>query len=488
MFSHSILFAGLSDTNKLVHSFNMMKDQYKVYLDFFVYDNEQNLIFSSMDYNSSVNSMINENCNFQSIPNGVYFSDVFLYPYTENSIPAIITAVAYFDENNNRAGFLAAVVDLRLLEIYLKKSPIEQTGEIYLVNSKGYFITSSRHGAQILKDKIQLHSTQNVSLIDGVLEYVDYRGQKVLHAHKKIDNSSWLVVVEQDQAELFQQIWNLRNQIILIGIVTTVVILIFAYTGSSWIVNMLKRSYNHEKEMEFHSIQKSKLAALGLLTSGLAHELNTPLATALLYTQMLQEDVRHTSNQEYFDKLSIIEAEIKQGSNVVRNLLDFARLPENDSKRCDVNKVLDRLLPIANPQCIKNKITVIKQLQSDLPLVEIDESIVKEVLTNLIANAIDAMPAGGSLKITTRFIPILKKIRIDISDTGQGISEDDIDKVFDPFFTTKRTTQGSGLGLFVSYEMIKKLGGNMRVISSQNTNAKKSGTIFTVELPESNPI
>ena len=141
------------------------------------------------------------------------------------------------------------------------------------------------------------------------------------------------------------------------------------------------------------------------------------------------------------------------------------------------------MLNLAEPHCESKAIKVIKDIEPSMPPVKAEPGIVQEILTNLVTNAIDAMPQGGFLRLTAQYLPLLEKIRIDVADTGKGIPPDLLGQVFDPFFTTKPQGEGTGLGLFVSHEMARRLGGTMKAISSEGTIPGRGETIFTVELP-----
>ncbi len=187
-------------------------------------------------------------------------------------------------------------------------------------------------------------------------------------------------------------------------------------------------------------IQKEKLASLGLLTSGLAHELNTPLANALLYTQIAKEelDTPQTSIKILQERLSTVVDEIRQGSRIIQNLLDFSRHSRHDGHKTDVNQTLEKLMKIAGPHCKSNGIDVEKILEKGLPKVKADPSTIQAILTNLVSNAIEAMPDGGRLVLTTRYVEVLKIIKIEVRDTGPGIPGQVLGKIFTPFFTTKK--------------------------------------------------
>jgi two-component system, NtrC family, sensor kinase len=481
----SSLFSLDPDMEKdhLAEHFRLMKKKYNVYLGFIVTNEKGDVLYSDSECFTSEMAVSDLDWFVNARLGNEYISDVFLAHGNEKRVPAILISLPVISPDGGVRRTLAACVDFSKIDISLSKTEIGMTGEVYLVNKEGRFITSSRLGAQILEDSVPIQEKIDPSSNHGIYELVDYRGEIVLHAYSEIMDGSWIVIAEQDKEEALSQINLLNRKMIYVGIVLTCLIITVALLVSGRIVKFIEKSYAREKELEFQVIQKEKLAALGLLTAGLAHELNTPLANALLYTQMVSEEMNGEKDSKCLQKLATVEEQIKHGSNIVRNLLEFSRHSHGSENTAGVNDIIDKLIAIAYPHCSSKKIEIVKEIQQDIPLVKGEPSIIQEVITNIFANACDVMPQGGILKIKTRYSDVLKKVRIDISDTGPGISEQSIKKVFDPFFSTKKHGEGTGLGLFVSYEMIRRLGGTIKVISSTGQENSPKGTTFTIELP-----
>lgn len=383
---------------------------------------------------------------------------------------------------------LLCLIDLTSIERLFSETMIEQTGEIYILDHQGWFLTSTRFGVKPMSQRIDLAEFRRFCREGDVCRRLDYRGVSVLSAAITLPETDWTVIVDQDWKEISQQLSDIRRRFLFWGFFFVAVEMMVAYFISFRIAWMLERSYKHEKELESQVLEQEKLVTMGLLTAGMAHELNTPIANALVYTQMLIEEMSNRQeSKESFEKLLTIEEEIHQISRIVRNLLEFSRRPQKGEENTGVSALLDRLLEIAKINETYPDVKIIVDHQHNLPPAHADPSILKQVFGNLIANALEAMPEGGTLRITTRLVKELKKINVDVSDTGRGIPAEDIDKVFQPFFTTKSKKEGMGLGLFVGYGMIRRLGGNIKVISTQKKDTAvgntSSGTTFTVELP-----
>ena len=479
--SNIICIFGFNSTMLKTH-FEQMKAQYSPFLGFFVLDKSKKRIFSTLDvafdpeplhsFGESENSWM-----------GTSVQDVSMFTIGQKQIPALMICTPMLNTSKERCGHLCALIDFRTVGSLLRKSNIEITGEVYLVDKKGKFLSASRFGAKALLDHISITAINGKE--QGLYETTDYRGERVLQAYQKVDAFPWYVIADQDMAEILNRIKALGREAVVYGILTAMIVFGLALFVSTIIVNILKSKYQYEKELEFQVIQKEKLASLGLLTSGLAHELNTPLANALLYTQIAKEELDEsgTGTKIIQQRLSTVVDEVRQGSKIVRNLLDFSRHTQSDAQTTEGNKILTKLMDIAGPHCASNKIKVKIELEKGMPDIKADASTIQAILTNLVANAIEAMPKGGILRLRTRYVPVIKMIKIEIADSGPGIPKDELIKIFNPFFTTKKPGKGTGLGLFVSHEMARKLGGDIKVISSTSDDSISSGTVFTVELP-----
>lgn len=465
----------------------MVMQQYGVYKGFLLLDSNGKALASiNEEYFGPGN--FNEMKWFQdAIAGKDQFETVVLNDPKQRAALQLSTPV-FLHKTDKTKAVLVSLVDLTPIERRLSETMIEKTGEAYLVDHLGRFLTSTRFGVKPMSHRIDLVEYRQLCGEGSVCRRLDYRGVSVLSTAMTLPDTKWTVIVEQDWKEISQQLSDIRRRFLFWGFIFVAVEMMVAYFISSQIARMLERSYQNEKELESQVLQQEKLVTMGLLTAGMAHELNTPIANALVYTQMLIEEMSNRQvSSESLEKLQTIEEEIHQISRIVRNLLEFSRRPQKGEEHTDVAALLSRLLEIAKINETYPDVKIIVDHQNNLPPAHADPSILKQVFGNLIANALDAMPEGGTLRITTRLVKELKKIKVDVTDTGRGIPAEDIDKVFQPFFTTKSKKDGMGLGLFVGYGMIRRLGGNIKVISNQRKETAagntSSGTTFTVELP-----
>jgi PAS domain S-box-containing protein len=228
------------------------------------------------------------------------------------------------------------------------------------------------------------------------------------------------------------------------------------------------------ERMEEQMSQTEKLTSLGLLAAGVAHEVNTPLAVISNYIQMLAKQMPEGDPRQ-----SIIEKIVKQtfrASEIVNNLLNFSRTGAAEVADVDVNRVVEETLSLVAHPLKTAHIQVVKELGQTLPLVRGSANKLQQVFLNLFLNARDAMPGGGLLEVRTAAHN--GSVEIDIADTGAGIPREHIHRIFDPFFTTKASGRGTGLGLSVSYGIIKEHAGKIDVRSTPG-----KGTSFHVEFP-----
>jgi two-component system NtrC family sensor kinase len=230
-------------------------------------------------------------------------------------------------------------------------------------------------------------------------------------------------------------------------------------------------------KMQDHLIQSEKLASMGQLSASIAHEVNNPLSGALIYNQLIAKKITRGDfdREAILDYLSKMEHELSRSTKLIRSLLDFAVQTEPKIKEVNVNEVLNRALELGIHAGSKENTRVQKDLHP-LPTFMVDPDQLEQVFVNLIMNALQAMPTGGTLTLRTYMEN--RELKIAVQDTGCGISPENMNKIFTPFFSTKKEVKGVGLGLSVSYGIIQGLKGRIEVESKVG-----EGTTFTVCLP-----
>ena len=215
------------------------------------------------------------------------------------------------------------------------------------------------------------------------------------------------------------------------------------------------------RAMQNQLLQAEKLAAIGKLAAGVAHEINNPLTGILTSSSLMLEDV--PPDDPRHEELKIIVDETMRCRKIVKGLLDFARQTRPHKQAVSLNQVIADVMNLVGKQAAFRDINVQMDLASDLPAVMVDQDQMRQVVLNAVLNAAEAMPHGGEIRFASRLDPTGKMVQVSIADTGPGIPDDIKDKIFDPFFTTKKT--GTGLGLAIAYGIVDRHGGAISIES-----------------------
>jgi two-component system NtrC family sensor kinase len=225
-------------------------------------------------------------------------------------------------------------------------------------------------------------------------------------------------------------------------------------------------------------VQAEKLASIGQLAAGVAHEINNPIGVILGFAQILVKRTPDTS--PIYKPLATIEREGLRCKQIVQDLLDFARQNKPVLSRVNINDVIDAASDLMPHHANSEKVQVTKTYASDLPRVLADENQLQQVFLNILLNAYQAMPEGGQLRIASRAVG--DEVQAVFADNGAGIPEENLKRIFDPFFTTKEVGEGTGLGLSISYGIVEQHGGTIEVESEVGT-----GATFIIRLPVAPP-
>jgi len=244
----------------------------------------------------------------------------------------------------------------------------------------------------------------------------------------------------------------------------------------------IARDITDRKKLEIQLVNAEKLASLGTMAAGVAHEINNPLGIMLGFTDILLRKTPPES--QVWTDLKTIERQGLHCKEIIENLLCFVRIEKQPSETTDINSCIQETLNILRHWLEKSRIRLHVCLDHDPPWVKIDRRQMQQVLLNLIHNAIGAMPNGGELIVTTELDRKSDKGVVTITDNGHGIKDEDMDHIYEPFFTTKPEGKGTGLGLFVTYGIVTSYGGGIECISrTAAADREESGTTFAVRLP-----
>jgi two-component system, NtrC family, sensor kinase len=346
------------------------------------------------------------------------------------------------------------------------KSLVENAEDIiFTVDYKGNFLSINKYGIRFFNRKVEEIVGNNLSEIlswpnaDMLLLMI----QKVFDTKESKQITHMFIIGDREY-------WfntNLRR--------------LYDEQGNIYAVLGISRDITERKHMEEYSYYTEKLASMGTLAAGVAHEINNPLGIILGFTDLMLE--KATPDSAEYDMLKTIEKQGLNAKRVVENLLDFARHKEHKEEFIDINENIGTVLAVMGNTLLLKKISVNQNLQEDLPSVKADARELQQVFFNVINNSIYAMEGGGILTITTRSFDNNEKIEIRISDTGHGIKKEHRIRIFDPLFTTKEVDKGTGLGLSVSYGIVTKHEGSISFETKTKEESAETGTTFIIIFP-----
>jgi two-component system NtrC family sensor kinase len=247
-------------------------------------------------------------------------------------------------------------------------------------------------------------------------------------------------------------------------------------SGEMDMIHFLVKDISQRKAMERQLLQADKLASVGQLASGIAHEINNPLGMILGYTQLLIRT--EPEGTQRCDDLRTIEKHARTCKTIVGDLLSFSRSTQTRKELSRLHSVIDEVVNVLQHHFAQDQVVIDKGYDENVPLLVLDKEKIKQVLMNLLMNAKHAIGKGGTIRLTTHYAPKAQQVLLEIVDSGCGIEPHHLSRIFDPFFTTKATGEGTGLGLSVSYGIVRDHDGDIMVTSEPG-----KGSTFTVILP-----
>jgi two-component system NtrC family sensor kinase len=407
---------------------------------------------------------------------GTYVSDIFL---GFRKVPHFIIAVVVRDKGQNL--ILRATIDSDVIDNIVHAAWTGTSGDAYLINQENLLQTKPRFGGNLLEPA----PGPNFSSTVGTrVEEITYKGETSLFAVTLIKGKKWVLVIQEDPKEPLAPLLRAKYLLGFLLLLGLGLIILGSVLTTRTVLNRLIQSDLEKAKSDELMLHESKMAALGKMAAGVAHEINNPLAVIAeeagwMKDLLKEEDVAHSANfQEYQETINKIEYHVDRVKKVTHRLLGFARRMEPTEEKVLVNHILGECVGFLENEARYRNITIQQELDPGLPSISSDSSQLQQVFLNLLNNAIDALGKDGTITIKTLHQTDSHKVVIKISDTGPGMSQETIEKIFDPFFTTKEVGKGTGLGLSISYSIIEKLGGTIYVDSKIG-----QGTTFTIKLP-----
>jgi len=405
---------------------------------------------------------------------GIYVSDVFL---GHRNFPHFVIAVRH-EREGEPPYVIRATIDTGRLNELLRATDLQPSGDLFLLNQQGVLQTPSRlYGGVLARFPLLTSPPGEWS---GIKQMEDAQGAPVLVGMARIQGTPLtLVVVNQPKALL--QKWDLlRINVIIMVSLSIVAILVVIWWVSSTLVSRiyeadLKRAATlHEAEYT------NKLASIGRLASGVAHEINNPVAIINEKVGLMQDimgmspDFPH--KEKFLRQAKVIQDSVRRVSEITHRLLGFARHLPLKSEEIHLEALIKEVLGFLGKEAEYRNIDINVRIPPGIPTIQADKGQIQQVLLNIINNSLAALEHGGEINIAVA-PQGEEQVAISISDNGVGIAKEHLNSIFEPFFSTKGK-QGTGLGLSITYGIVRKMGGHIEVESEQGL-----GTTFTVILP-----
>ena len=411
----------------------------------------------------------------ETMSRGRYISDVFT---GFRQLPHFIIAIR--GHGAQGPWILRATIDSQVFNRLVRSVRVGESGDAYIINPQGFLQTEARLAGQVL-DRSAL-VPQRFGEEATVIRQPAENGATRYVAGAWLKSKDWLLVVSQDSADQINSLYRTRETEILIILLGCLAIVAATVLITRTIVSRLERADRDLNDLNAQLLQRDKMAALGKMAAGIAHEINNPLAVigekAGWIRDLLDDPALQGSTvlPELLASVDKIETHVERARKITHRMLGFARRMEPRLDDVDINRVLGETVELLQNHARVNDIQIELDLADDLPIIASDQSQLQQVFLNLLNNAIDAIGKDGLISCATRRLD--KEIRVTITDNGPGIPPEHLARVFDPFFTTKEPGRGTGLGLAISFQIIEKMGGRLLL-----ENVAPRGSRATVILP-----
>ena len=464
-------FQEITEAGKLGSILKIMKTNSQSYVDFGIIDMEGTHVVYAGPYDVQNANYKNENWFAEVRRRGLFVSDVFL---GFRHFPHIIIAV--LREEHGKTWILRATIDSAVLDSITLGARLSTNGDSFVVNREGSLQTDSRTVGNMMAKVPVAWSGRNA------INEEELAGKRMLLAKIPLSQAPWMLVVAEDPSEHSSLIAGART--LAAGVVA---LALAAVSFGTWLTTrvIIKRLMEADREKAAYDaslLQSSKMAALGKMAAGVAHEINNPLMLIREHAGWMKdlledEKPEHISNYDEIKQAAAkIEQNVDRASGITHRLLGFARRVDPTSESMPLNPVVEQAIGFLQNEAGHRGITLERDFAPDEMYISTDIGQLQQVVLNIIDNAIDAVGKDGIVKISTAREGENGVIRV--RDNGPGIPQEVLEHIFDPFFTTKRPGEGTGLGLSICYSLMEGLGGSVSAV-----NHPDGGAEFAISLP-----
>ena len=408
----------------------------------------------------------------QVMAESIYISDVFL---GFRQVPHCIIAVRNYSGADT--WILRATIDSEQFDELVRTGIIGETGDAYIINREGLYQTTPQVGSVLTQSPIT-----NPEYFRGTCDQkLRVNGSKKIRVTTWINENNWLLVVQQDASEVWAPVNRAIASGALIVLLAMALIIVTTYLATRHLTGRIDRANERREEMFRAFTRSAKLASIGELATGLAHEINNPLAIISADQTNISDIVSDMSGnlndkEELTEALERSKRQIIRCKSITTKMLQFGRKRDTELKPTEIAGGLQEITDMLNRQASVRNVELLIDVEEKLPSVLIDPVELEQVLMNLIHNSFHALPNGGHIHIIAR--SERNEVFVEVKDDGAGIPPEDLERIFEPFFTTKPVGKGTGLGLSVCYGIVQSWGGRIEAESEPG-----KGTVMRIRIP-----
>jgi two-component system NtrC family sensor kinase len=468
----------LSDEKILNRILLVLKKEFEGFVDLALITSEGELVSYSGPYAFLGKDYSQQSWFHEVILNGVHISDVFL---GYRKFPHIAIAIQDLSENDE-CWILRATIDTKKFDDIIATMELDPQSDAFIINQDGILQTDSRFYGKIL-EKCSL-SIPPGSYGTTLVEEIDDEERDIFISYARFLEPDYTLVIVKPRSLILKTWFTFRTDIVFIFLASVLIIVLLVFKLTDIQVKHIKEA-DEKRELAFRELEHSqKLSSIGRLAAGVAHEINNPLSIicqkAGLMNDLIDLAPDFNEKQKFIDLINSILQSVTRCSTVTHRLLGFARRMEVEYEELDINDVLKEVIGFLEKEALYRNIIVEREFDVNLPPISSDRAQLQQVFLNILANALAAVEDGGKIIIKT-WDENNDTAGVSIKDDGCGMSEKDLANIFEPFFTTKKG-YGTGLGLPITYGIIKKMGGTINVESKEGEGS--TFTIFLLKKPK----